>query len=452
MKSGTSGADPGRPDGRPWWPWLAAWAGVGLVIRLASVLGRPHQTLSGDAWYYHSAANLLVEGKGFINPLTYYSQHHFTQGADFPPGFIFVLAAAAVVGFKGVLAQRIWVCTVGSLGILLCGVAGREIGGRRVGLVTAFIVAVNPNIWMSDGLAMSEALSPILVALVLLTAYRFGRRPGIRSAVGLGLSIGLAALTRDELSLLGLFVLVPLALADRTRPWRRRAGVLTAGAAAALLVVAPWVGYNLSRFQDPVFISSGLGVTLASTNCAATYSGHLEGYWDLPCAAAPPAAPPGADESVQGSIDQHYAVEYMKAHAGRLPVVLAARLGRAFGLYRPIEQLQLDAQLESRPFHWAEVGLYGYYALTAAAVGGAVILRRRRVSLLPLLAVGATVVVSVLMTFGDTRYRSTWEISLAVLAAVAVDRVWATVRPGPATIADTEPAEPVRTMPEPVMG
>ncbi|HWE55439.1 MAG TPA: glycosyltransferase family 39 protein [Acidimicrobiales bacterium] len=439
MRSGGSGADPGRPVGRSWWPWLAGWTALGLIIRVASVLGRPHLALSGDAWYYHWAAIDLVDGKGFINPLTY-SQHHVTQGADFPPGFIFLLAAAALVGVKGVLAQRIWVCIVGSAGIVLVGLVGREIGGRRVGLIAALIVAVYPNIWISDGLAMSEAVSPILVALILLTAYRFYRRPGISSAVWLGLSIGLAALTRDELSLLGLFIFAPLTLGDRTRPWPKRFGVFAAGVIAALLVVAPWVGYNLSRFQDPVFISSGLGVTLASNNCAATYSGHLEGYWYMPCAGAPPVAAPGADESVQGSIDQRFAMDYMKAHAGRLPVVLAARFGRAFGLYRPIEQLQLDAEFETRPFHWAEVALYGYYALSVGAVAGAVILRRRRVPVLPILAVGATVVVSVLMTFGDTRYRTTWEISLALLAAVAIDRVWSAARPEPATAFEAGPA------------
>ena len=62
---------------------------------------------------------------------------------------------------------------------MLCGYAGREIGGRRVGLIAAFLVAVYPNLWMSDELGLSEALSPLLVALVLLTAYRFWKRPGL---------------------------------------------------------------------------------------------------------------------------------------------------------------------------------------------------------------------------------------------------------------------------------
>ena len=50
-----------------------------------------------------------------------------------------------------------------------------------------------------------------------------------------------------------------------------------------------------------------------------------------------------------------------------------------------------------------------------------VILRRRRVPVFPLLALGLDVIVSVLLAFGNTRYRSTFEVALALLAAVTID-------------------------------
>ena len=184
---------------RSWWLWLTVWTVVGLGIRVASVLGRPHRVAGGDAYFYHNAANLLVAGHGYINPFLYYSGHGTVQTASFPPGFVFVLAVVASVGLKSFFAQRIWCCIVGAAAIVLCGLAGREIGGRKVGLIAAFLVAVYPNIWMSDELGLSETLSPVLVALVLLMAYRFWKRPGWWTAVWLGASIGAAALTRDEL-------------------------------------------------------------------------------------------------------------------------------------------------------------------------------------------------------------------------------------------------------------
>ena len=72
---------------------------------------------------------------------------------------------------------------------MLCGYAGREMAGRRVGLIAALLVAVYPNLWMSDELGLSEALSPVLVALVLWMAYRFWKRPtmwAVVALVGLG--------------------------------------------------------------------------------------------------------------------------------------------------------------------------------------------------------------------------------------------------------------------------
>ena len=154
--------------------WLTAWTLLGLAIRILSVLGRPHRVPTGDAFFYSGAANLLVQGKGFINPFSYYWFHQSVQSAAYPPGFTLMLTAASLVGFTSFFAQRIWCAVLGALAVAVCGLTGREIGGERVGLITAFLVAVYPNIWMSDGMALSETVVPLVVALVLLAAYRFG--------------------------------------------------------------------------------------------------------------------------------------------------------------------------------------------------------------------------------------------------------------------------------------
>jgi 4-amino-4-deoxy-L-arabinose transferase-like glycosyltransferase len=435
-----------RHAGARWWPWLALWTAVGLGIRLGTVFGRPNRVAGGDAYYNHNAANLLVAGKGFINPFLYYPHglHHQVQTASWPPLFVFVLAAASLVGAKSFLAQRIWCCIIGAGGVVLCGYVGREIGGRRVGLIAALLVAVYPNIWMSDELVLSETLSPVLVALVLLTAYRFWKRPGTWNVVWLGASIGLAALGRDELSLLAAFILVPLALLAKTLTWWRRIALVGIGGLVALLLVVPWVGYNMSRFSDPVYISSGLGITLASANCNSTFNGRYEGYWSLQCAvvaAKHAETKPDADESVQSSEVESYALHYIRTHEDRLVPVELARLGRAFGFFHPFQQVHLDSLVETRPYHWALVGLYMYWTLLLLSVGGVIILRRRRIPVFPLLAIGLDVAVSVAVTFGQTRYRSTFEVSLVLLAAVQLDWFWSRLRPQPREVlhgAETE--------------
>jgi 4-amino-4-deoxy-L-arabinose transferase-like glycosyltransferase len=436
----------GRHSARAWWGWLGLWTAVGLAIRLASLFGpgRSERTPGGDSYYYHYAANLLVAGKGFVNPFTYYASgaHHQLQTAAWPPLFVFVLAIPSLLGLKTFFATRVWCCIIGAGGVVLSGYTGREIGGRRVGLIAAFLVAVYPNLWMSDELGLSEALSPLLVALVLLTAYRFWKRPGVWSVFGLGASIGLAALGRDELSLLVAFILVPLTLTATALRWRRRLGLLAVGGLTFLLIVGPWVGYNMSRFEDPVFISSGFGVTLASSNCAQLYQGPYEGYWSLECAVAvkEKVYNPRSDESVQGAAAQADALRFIRAHENRLLPVEMARLGRAFALFHPLQQIRLDSTVETRPYRWALVGLGMYYALVALSVGGLVILRRRRIPILPLLAIGLDVGIAVALTFGQTRYRSTFEIALVLAAAVQLDWVWSRLRgPGQPSGADHVP-------------
>jgi 4-amino-4-deoxy-L-arabinose transferase-like glycosyltransferase len=410
--------------GPRWWWWIGASTGLGLALRIGAVVGRPNRKAVGDAFYYHSAANLLVGGKGFINPFEYFLHGHASvPTASFPPGFVWVLAAASLLGFKTFFAHRIWCCIVGSAAVAVCGLVGREVGGQRVGLITAFLVALYPNFWMTNDLAMSETLSPLLVAVVLLAAYRFWERPGWRRAVWLGASIGVATLARDELVLLSVFILVPLVLLTPPKAWSQIAAMMAAAVLAALVVVGPWVGCNMSRFKDPTFISTGLGVTLASANCPATYGGPFEGYWDLRCALEAPVNP-RVDESVQGAQAESYALHYVRSHPGRFVVVEGIRLGRGFGFFRPIQQIQLDSFVEGRPLRWAEVGLGVYYGLLALSIGGTLVLRKRGVPVFPLWAVGLTVVASMLLTFGQTRYRSTFEVSLVLLSAVQLGWIW----------------------------
>ncbi len=422
-QSARTGAPPDPGGTRRWWTSLGIITLLAFGIRLGTVLGRPDRRPGGDAYYFHNAANLLVEGYGFIDPWHYnLHPHQYVQIADWPPLFVFVLAATSVVGLKTFFAHRVWCCIIGAVAVTVCGLTGREIAGRRAGLLAAFLVAVYPNIWMSDELALSETLSPLLVAAVVLCAYRFWKQPGMCRMLILGAVIGVAILGRDELALLVALILIPLALLTRRRG-RTRLALAGVGTLTALTVVAPWVGYNMSRFEKPTFISGGLGITLASANCDQTWSGYFEGYWSLHCSLRTPLNK-HADKSVQSAEAQSYALHYIRTHEHRLLRVELARLGRAFGAFHPISQIELDYYVETRPYHWALVGLGMYYALVPLALGGTVVLLRRRVPVFPLWALGLDVAATVLISFGQTRYRTTFEVSLALLAAVQLDWFW----------------------------
>ncbi len=136
---------------------------------------------------------------------------------------------------------------------------------------------------------------------------------------------------------------------------------------------------------------------------------------------------------MQAAQAQSYALHYIRAHKARLWRVELARLGRAFGAFHPLSQIELDYYVETRPYHWALVGLGMYYALLALSLGGSVVLRRRRVPVFPLWALGVDVVATVLISFGNTRYRTPFEVALVLLAAIWLDAAWGRLaRTGPA--------------------
>ncbi len=304
-----------------------------------------------------------------------------------------------------------------------------------MGLIAAFLVAVYPNIWMTDELALSETIAPMLVAgrallhLPVLEATRPCHGPS-----GWAPRMGVAMLGRDELTLLVVFIMVPLVLLAKALTWRRRFATLGVGLLAVALVVAPWVGYNLSRFDKPVFISSGLGVTLASADCAATYSGQYEGYWSMPCAlhyASEPSVDIHADESVEGAQLQHLALDYVRAHENRLVPVTLAKLGRAFGFFHPMQQIHLDSYVETRPYRWAVTGLVSVLRAAGPLHRGHGGPPPPPDPLLPACGPsGLDVVFSVILTFGQTRYRTTFEVSLVLLAAVQLEWFWSRLRGG----------------------
>lgn len=413
--------------GRRRWVWRATIASlfaVGLAIRLASVLARPHLAPAGDPLEYVGQANLLVEGKGWIEPLVYAHHGLKMQTAKLPPLFTLLMAVCSLAGFKSFFAHRIWSAILGSTAVPVAAMLGKEMSGnkldgRKVGVVAAAIVAVYPNMWMSDGLAMSETVSPILAMLVVWAAYRMWRHPGPREAAALGLAIGFAALARDELLLLAALILLPVALLCRDGTIRQRLALLGVGAGCTVLVVAPWVGFNLSRFSHPVLISDRLGVTVAAANCEASWQGPLRGYWSMPCAGRAAEGVRG-DESAVDPVALRRGVRYASDHIGGLPSIEAARLGRTFGFYRPLQQIDIDSFVEGRPHLWALVGLGMFYALAAGAVAGAVVLKRRGVLIFPVVAVLADVVVAVLLTYGQTRFRATLEPMLVILTSVAL--------------------------------
>jgi 4-amino-4-deoxy-L-arabinose transferase-like glycosyltransferase len=308
------------------------------------------------------------------------------------------------------------------------GVAGRVAFGRRTGIIAAALVAVYPSVWLYEREVMAETLALLGVATTIWLAYRFRAGPGVTGAVLLGVAVGALAMTRPELIALALFLVVPLVL-RASGEWRQRITWLAAAGIGCAVVIAPWGIYNSTRFERPVPLTTGYGSAMLQGNCAPTYHGELLGYYELACVTHRGKSF-SSDPSIADGEQRKVAFEFMGDNLSRVPVVIAARVGRTFGVFRPFQQVQLD-RAGFTPAWVFRLGLFMYWALLPFAVAGAVIARRRGIPIYPLLVFPLAVLLSVLLTIGQTRYRVPAEIPLALLAAVGIETGLRTARPFP---------------------
>jgi 4-amino-4-deoxy-L-arabinose transferase-like glycosyltransferase len=307
---------------------------------------------------------------------------------------------------------------LGTLLVGLVGLLGRRAGGETVGLVAAAIAAISPNLWVNDGLVMSETLTGLTVVGAMLCAFAFRGRPTLRRAAALGAICGLAALARVEFGLLLVLLAIVLACALPT-PWRDKSALAVTAAVAAALVLAPWVGFNLARFHNPTFVSTNDGITLAGANCDEMYHGPGIGLWTLGDCSGSLDRP--GDQSEVSSLYRRKAFDYIEHHKSRVPIVVLARVARTWSLYRPLDMVKFNAG-EDREQWVTRLGLIVYYPTLLAAAGGVVVLwhRRRRAVLWVLCAPIIVVTVGAVITYGQTRFRAPAEPSLAILAAVGI--------------------------------
>jgi 4-amino-4-deoxy-L-arabinose transferase-like glycosyltransferase len=402
-------------------PWpgfnfvLLGIVAVGVALRVVYTLVESPWPPPGldDEFYFSALPRLIADGHGFVAPFKLYFDHVTVATAEHPPLYSVVLAGPALLGWHSADAFRLAGAVFGAGTITLVGLLGRRLAGDRAGLIAAGLAAIYPTLIAADGALMSETLYGMLTAASLLAAYWLVDRPGPGRAAVLGALVALTALTRGEALLLLPLVLVPVVW--RRGGWRRD-GVRAAAIAlvAFLVVLAPWTARNWITFNRPVAIATNSGTAVAGANCAVTYrAGDYLGGWYPPCI----KEHPGKNEAEHHAEALKDGVRYARDHAGRLPVVLAARLGRVASVYKPF------AIPEGRSVRVQKLGVLMFFVLAPLAVAGLFLLRRRGEVTWILLAPFIIVAVTALSTYGNLRFREPAEVALVVLAAVTVDEL-----------------------------
>jgi len=393
-----------------------------------------------DSLYYSAQAQQLADGVWFREIFV------DRPGAEHGPLTSTLLAVVSwadhPVPWQRLVTVLCGIATVGMIGLL-----GRRIANERVGIVAATIAAAYPNLWMNDGLVMSESISILMVCMTLWVGHRCLSAPTLRRAAVLGAVAGLAALARSELALLtpaiGLLLAVTVWRAD-ARPNQTGEPNQTAGPISLLLIVgvtalvtvAPWVAFNMARFEQPVTLTTNDGTTLLGSYCDASFSGPNLGGWSIFCITDDPAYSMDEEPSVRSARQRDMAVQYAREHVGDLPKVVVARVARTLDLYG-LDSLVAQDVGEER-YRWASwAGIITWWVLAPLAIVGGIRLARRtapaRWPLWLLLCPVASVTLTTVVFYGAHRIRSSMEPTVVVLAAIALVWLWERRRPAEPT-------------------
>ncbi|MCU1497156.1 MAG: hypothetical protein JWM47_1109 [Acidimicrobiales bacterium] len=444
---------PGRTPDRRLFPDRRTAVLLGLLVAVAFVVRIdllrntsspiPPAPAVSDASAYRLLGRNLADGKGYVRPFDLERDHRSVDTAEYPPGYPVLLAAAETVGISSETGQRTVLCLIGSLTVGLVGLVGRRLGGDGVGLLAAAIAAVHPSLWSTDTSPLAEPLAAFLAMAVVLAALAAYDRPHWRRWALLGGLAGLGAMVRAELLVMAPLLVVPLAWRLGPEP-RRRLVAITVGLGALVVVLAPWTIRNAVAFGRFVPVSNNLGSVARGANCDGAYRGEFRGLWVTNVAAdggedVDPEGrcftgfeiATGRDEAEAATALRADGMAYAGDHAGEVPGVVAARVGRTLGLYRFDQQVNF-ARFEGRTPRWDRWGTRTFQGLAVLAALGALAPWRRRgkgprwVLVVPLVAVLATVVV----TYGNLRFRAVADPAVVVLAALALGDVARRVVPG----------------------
>jgi 4-amino-4-deoxy-L-arabinose transferase-like glycosyltransferase len=394
-----------------------------LVLRVVYVFALgAHPALGSDATWYALQAGTIGDGIGFVDPRAIYTFRGAVPTAQFPPLWPSFLALFKLVGFDTVRSYRIAGGVVGAVTVVLTAYLGRRLVSDRVGIVAALVVAVSPAMIAADGSLMAESLFLVFTTGAVLVAVSARRTAGFGWFALVGALLGFATLTRSD-GLVVAAVLVPVVAWCARVAVGRRVALAAVAFAVMVAVLVPWAVRNSDALGETTFLSNNSGTLVSGANCPVTYSGRRLAGWDITC------VPHLHDLSeVSRSVKQRQAgLDFATEHWTRALVVGPLRVVRGWGLWSP--KALVDAEVpesRTRSMQWAAwtVGL----VILGLAVAGAVRLVRERREVAELFAMVGAASLILLTSWGNQRFRLVAEPQLAVLAAVALVRLWSRTR------------------------
>ena len=395
---------------------LTVIALVGLTARVVFVeLFSSHLRFGLDTIWYELTSGLIVDGKGFSDPASFFEHGKVVATAFRVPVYPAFLAGVTQLVDADRHTFQIAGCLVGTGTVVLTGMLGRQLVDDRVGLVAAGITALSPALVNVDASVMSETLQVPLITICMLLLVRARRRRTAPDWALAGVALGVAMLNRSD-ALVVLLVLLVALLATGRESMALRIRAASIVALSALVVVAPWMIRNNREVGTYALSTIDSAEALAGANCDSSYTFPRIGLWDARCRLLDD---PPADEVGRRDALVREAREYAIDNWTRTPVVAAVRGLRVWGLWEPMTQSR-DESDDSRNTRWQLVTWAVFLVTLAAAGRGLVVARRRGIDLVPVITLLVAVTIGAMATYGKQRLRVVAEPEIAVLAAIAV--------------------------------
>ena len=401
---------------RTWFPHVVLFL-TALVLRAAWVLAVDRKGFAlNDALMYHSAAESLSRGDGFVP---------FTDGptARWPPGFTTVLGGLYwVLGVHPIIGE-LFNALVGAATVVLLMLIAERVFDRGVAIVAGTMLAVLPGPILWTDVLVSETLYTGLFVLAILVLVR--ARPTWQWLLCFGLVIGAGALVRGEALT---WILLPVVMWWRIVPWRSHLRVVAVAVAAAIVVMVPWTIRNAVVMDAFVPVATNASETLWSghnpdaTGAQVYPSEEYDDQFDQQLPAL---------ELQRAKALRNDAVEFMLTHPVRELELIPLKLihlnrGDSYALdwvnapgvgeAPPLSPIQVE-----RIGVLADLGYYGLLTLTV--LGGIVLGRRFWRS--PTGRIAGTSFVTALVLYGfvyygNYRYRLPYEPLMVLISAALV--------------------------------
>jgi 4-amino-4-deoxy-L-arabinose transferase-like glycosyltransferase len=243
-------------------------AAVLIRIVVALYMGDSITVLPGiqDQVSYDALSHSLLDGRGYSFTKNWYP---FT-----PPNtptahwsFLYPLYLAgvyAVTGYHPLAARLVQGVVGGALNCYLVYLIGRRVANEVTGLVGAALAAVYGYFIYYNVALMTETFSIVLVLLTLYLSLEIKENPTFLRWLGLGFSLGVAALLRQTVLLFAPFLLFWLF-------WElKNAGIrwwyIAAPIVVIILMIAPWTIRNYLVYHEFLLLNSNAGYAFFASN------------------------------------------------------------------------------------------------------------------------------------------------------------------------------------------